>query len=277
MTSQDIIDFMLGKNSKEGVEGGTSRDLMKSDGVETSSSPLEVRKSPSTNKKQVSAALAFCKTLVENWLEMDDILGKVMYSISNLRERLWHTSHTLLQETEERQQFYKVKSHQSILHFGYRGTNDESNRLNTGDMHLSLDQDLYHHERMLATLRRCLSSLSQSQEALGRRLDEYHRLKAEKEEHSPQCVLTIEECNDLFVATSRELYRKQALAEQVFNSVNDALFAPHKKQEDYATVDDGFRRPRQIAYHCSTQWSRKNRNSFLLEFELLLDKLQQHF
>ena len=150
--------------------------------------------------------------------------------------------------------------------------------LNVDDLQLALDHDLRQHERMMATLRRSLSALNQAQEALGRRLDEYYRLQQTVSIEGRAYILhilSLEECQGLFTATASELYRKQMLAEKVLNSFHDGLLVCRDERLDDDREKAGSRSPRRVAHHCSELWSRQHKKSHLLEYKVLLEKLQQ--
>jgi len=266
MTSQEIIDFMLGKKGVSSSGGGGVDK--KAATSSWSSPPLSSPRlqSPNNNRKAQLVATAFAKTLVKVWIETDDTLYQVVRSIANLRDRLWQTSQSLS----------KLKEHEEPAAwktFGYRDCGGGM-MLNEDDLQLTLDHDLRQHERMMATLRRCLSALNQAQEALGRRLDEYYQLMIEVSSGRPS-ILSLEECQSLFAATSSELYRKQVMAEAVLGSVENALLFRDDASKGPAFDSANGRNPRRVAHRCSDQWSRQHKDSKLREFSTVLDNLQE--
>jgi len=286
MTSQEIMDFMLGK--KNG--GATNKGCSPARGAPTTvphGSPRAavgagvVPRSPN-NKKVQSVAVSFAKTLVQDWLDTDDTLHQVMQSIANLRERLWHTSQmlsALQEETSISTNYWKACGYRGGTGGGgtTRSDADNGGGLNVDDLQLALDHDLRQHERMMATLRRSLSSLNQAQEALGRRLDEYYRLQQTMsiEGRAVSSKLSLEESQGLFTATSSELYRKQVLAEKVLNSFHDGLLFCRDRRPDDDRETAGSSNPRRVAHRCSELWSRQHKKSHLLEYKVSLEKLQQ--
>lgn len=236
-------------------------------------------------------ATAFAKTMVQDWLATDDTLYQIVQSIAGLRERLWQTSFALSALREK-----KEEPAASWKKFGYRGAStgggncgsdnddDDGLLLTADDLQLALDHDLRQHERMLAALRRCLSALHQAQEALGRRLDEYYRLlvvvdsaAAAQQAKQDRCIiiLSLDDCQSLFVAAASELYRKQMMADEVFNSVHGRLlFRDNNVKGSSNEVESND--PRYVARRCSERWSRQHKESALLEHSGILGKLQQY-
>lgn len=257
MTSQEVIDYMLGR-ATAGVPLTPS----------SSATKREVRLSP--RKAVLSVSKALGKTLVD-WLDTDDTAQRVVGSVANLRERLWHTSRQLL---AQKQGGPGVKLWR---HGGYRGPRDHPEwQLRADDLNLALDHDLRQHERMLSQLRHSLADLGATQEALGRRWDEYYRLAAGDDccEHQPRGVFsTLDDGRSLFAATAMELYRKQMLAAQVLDSSNyDCLLC--RDADGYLNGSDESNL-RRVAHLCCEQWSRMHRDSYLVEYEARLTEMQQ--
>ena len=266
MPSQEIIDFMLGRKNSGSLKSGNPDVVV---GPSNHASPRLVQSPGSSIKKAQAVAFSFAKTMVNEWLETDDTLQEVVQSISGLRERLWHTSQALA-TVREREEIAVWKRS------GYRGPHGADGLLTEDDLQLALDHSLRQHERMMHALRRSLSTLHQAQEALGRRLDEYHRLADFDLSDTKQFILSLEECQSLFVALASELYRKQVLAEEILDSVLDQLLF-----HDIATVtavmpiDGENRNPRRLARLCSERWSRHHEQSFLVEHNAVLNRLRQ--
>ena len=265
MTSQEIIDFMLGRKKGETASESVLNNSL-AVVVESRLSPL--RRSPGSAKKVQSVSSSFAKTMVNEWLETDDTLHQVVQSIAGLRERLWHTSRALavLRDSEEPAAWKQC---------GYRGGGgDGDDGVLTGDdLQLTLDYDLRQHERMMQVLRRSLSTLHQAQEALGRRLDEYYRLVDCDFSNQNRFILSLEECQSIFVASASELYRKQALADEVLNSVLDLLFDPDREKTGMP-VEAETPNPRRVSRQCSERWPRHYEQSFLVNYIAVLEKLQ---
>jgi hypothetical protein len=270
MPSQEIVDFMLGRKSGGATSNGDPTTIQRNNGpsgVVVGSNVSPRLQSPGSAKKVQSVAFSFAKTLVNEWLETDDTLQEVVQSISGLRERLWHTSQALA-AFKEREELAGWKR------FGYRGGNGAETVLTRDDLQLALDYDLRQHERMMHALRRSLSTLHQAQEALGRRLDEYHRLVDFDLSNNYRFILSLEECQSLFVASASELYRKQALADEILDSVHNLLLF-HDSERALMTIDAENPDPRRLARRCSERWSRHHEQSFLVEHNAILDKLRQ--
>jgi len=251
-------EFMLGGSKKGGVKETTAAPSPYS---KDSSSQQVLQK---TIRKYSQIIKAFQGTLATDWLEVDDNLAQVMHSIANLRHRCWLTSRLLASHEEE-----DIKPWQGS---GYRRKEQKGGQLNQSDLELALTHDLLQHERMLGGARRLLLSLQQAQEALGRRLEELLLFHLEAlpmiEEHNSSLVVKVEECQQLYGATANELYRKQTMAEQVFESVKDTLLFQEAKEE----YDDA-RSPLLIAQRCADKWSRTHKESHLVSYKVLLQKL----
>lgn len=259
MSSQEILDFMLGKKSMAtttiaAASPPTNRTPQKA----TSPRKTELQK----KRSRVSAA--FHKTFID-WLETDDTLLQILQSITNLRERIWETSKRLWKRRiEEEEETYNL-----LGKHGYRG--NRSICLTVADLELTLDHGLRQHERMQSSLRKLLSSLSQTQDALGRRLDEYYRFTLEEDplDENRNGILSREECRFLFAATAQELFRKQSMAEEVFESSNNALLYSEGQQRGYGTEE-----PRHVARLLSRRWPRTHKDSYMVEYSQLIQRIQ---
>lgn len=254
--------------------------------VLTPQSAFPLLSSPNKKTKVQLAAVtkALEKTLVQDWIETDDLAHQVLHSIANLRERLWHTSLMLLRQTttaamkqaESKQGVWKQRGG------GYRHTGasmEYQGGLMVQDLQMTLDHDLVQHERMMVSLRSLLATLGQAQEAMSRRLDECYRLLLlgnhhHRPSHEQQLMDNDDEYDDdcvqttLFTATAKELYRKQKLAARVFDSCNDGLL--YTIEDDVVAVANEEFSPRNVAQCCSVQWSRTHPESHLLDCEAIL-------
>jgi uncharacterized protein YfiM (DUF2279 family) len=248
---------------------------------------------------------AFHGTLVRDWLEVDDNLGQVMASIANLRERCWLTSRLVSKQKQQQQSKNSWSSREGGMNMlrsnpskntirqkpswkghGFR-VDAEKMTLAEDDLDLALSHDLLQHERMLAGARKLIHSLGEAQEALGRRLDELllHHMETYRYldySMTPDGFVAFEgicsrvdHCQQLYSQSSKELYRKQSLAAQVFDSVADNLLYRERAVSRYGAGDggdgdDAARSPRAVAQRVVDQWSRTHRESHFYSSAVLL-------
>ena len=288
-TAQAYRDFMLG-HTTNGIpsrhKGGTPNEIQHS-----KPSPSLVATSSRARKNFYSIIQAFQKCL-HQWLQTDDQLLQVVHSIADLRARCWYTSRGLRKWDEiENEETKQGKIGNTIetrwKSFGYHDRHPTRWMLPRDNLDLALSDELIQHEKMIALLRRLLADLDQLQQMLSRRLDEVVTFYLEEQtllddNGSLQCAETVEECQQLFTATASELFRKQWLAQKVFNSTLDSLLCldeanmtsanttrPHASQ----TADDEQETPRGIAKTCANDWHRSCAQSRLKLFEKLLEKI----
>ena len=220
-------------------------------------------------RKQIWQILnGFQKVLKEDWLDADDHCGKVLASIVNLRERIRKTSKYLW----EYQEFGPQQPSSLSKRSGYRTYppgNAALGFLTEADLELGLSHGLIQHEKMLAGLRKLISSLNQAQEALGRRLDElliFHldmsslifQGMQDKEEqdnyYDLQCFVAhvVHWCQQVYSCLAVELFRKQQLLHAVLESAMSDTLLYH---EDIGNIDDDSS-PIKVAEKCRSEWAR---------------------
>jgi hypothetical protein len=210
---------------------------------------------------------SFQNVLKKDWLDVDDHCGEVLASIVNLRERVRMTSKHLWEFKEYGPQFSSCASQGA----GYRTYPPKTvlMYLTEEDLDLALSHGLIQHEKMLAGIRKLISSLNQAQEALGRRLDELMTLELEvmpllltsmidKEEednyYDLQCFIgqVVHWCQQVYTSLAQELYRKQQLSQSVLDSaMKDAML--HERDSD--NLDDDST-PLKVAEKCQSEWAR---------------------
>lgn len=236
---------------------------------------------------------AFHGTLVRDWLEVDDNLCQVMHSISNLRERCWLTSRLVAKQKQQQSKTNwfrsntNISSSQTKPSWKGHGFRLDAQKMAFGDddLELALSHDLLQHERMLVGARKLIHSLGEAQEALGRRLDElllhhmetYGYLDFETTPEVPKAFegvcSRVDHCQQLYSQSSKELYRKQSLAAQVFDSVQDNLLFRERAVFRYGSGgegDDATRSPRAVAQRVVDQWPRTHRESHFYSSAVLL-------
>jgi len=234
---------------------------------------------------------AFQKCL-HQWLQTDDQLLQVVHSIANLRARCWYTSRAFkkwddIENDEAKQAMGKNTIETRWKCFGYHDRHPTRWMLPRDDLDLALSDELVQHEKMMALLRRLLSDLDQLQQMLSRRLDEVVTFYLEEQtflddSESLLSAETMEECQQLFTATASELFRKQVLAQKVFDSTRDSLLCPDETNLSYTnttrphasmTVADEQETPRGIAKTCADDWHRSCDQSHLEPFGKLFEKI----
>lgn len=245
--NDEILKFLVGKppqNSNYDDGASTSSPRQR-----TSSIPSTPQSQPSsystphrgsvrgsyTPKSIRKLCDSFTDVLENDWFDIDSTAWQLLRSIANLRERLWHGS-----------RFQKLLEDGSL--------NDSTGGgLNRQDLDLMMDHDLIQHEKMLTQLRRTMAQLAQSQDALGRRLDECFRCI---EEINQMDEAWLEKACNLYKATAQELYRKQVLAQNVLRDAGSSGLLGEN-------VPDEIESPRQVAKSAAEKWSRSCKESHL--------------
>jgi len=234
---------------------------------------------------------AFQGTLERHWLDVDDNLGNVMSSIANLRHRIYLESQFLFREGQTKKE--KVAWWKQPI----EEEEESYHQLNSQDVQLALDYDLSQHEKMMAGTRTLLASLSDTQDALGRRLEELLLLVQDMEEvydeggqnneeeesnvrssssdgetRMMNIQTALQSMNDLFVMLAMELHRKQCLVQTVLDSfTDDAMVLGEEDDDDKHPEGDGNHTnathekdpsakdpyPQQVANHANRDWSRR--------------------
>lgn len=238
------------------------------------------------NYNKASSMRSFYNVLVRDVLETDDKLELVLHSIANLRERIWQTSRLISKSIPKIRMKNSVMfnqdnnnkiggmTKQQVVGLGYRSrkscqkNDSDCAGLNWNDLQLALDHDLIQHEKMMVNVRKLLSSMGQGVESLGRRLSEMIQYDYDDD------VLG---CHNLYIDTSKELYRKQVLAYQILNSCNDTILYSDKLDDENNIVDEITSSSRYVAQRCYERWSRRdNKRSYLHQSTMILDQLMQN-
>jgi hypothetical protein len=183
----------------------------------------------SNTTKQQQDYRAF-QNLHQEWTETDETLYALVGSVIDLRQRLYYT----MQEQQfcfKKQKDIENGTWKSLGFRSQRALNDPS-WLQPHDYDIALDHILLQHEKALQNIRRLLGNQSQTIDSMARRLE--FLLLGSGENDSAV------ECQDSFRYLSRELYRKQILAQRLFASVQDTLLT---------TLD-----PWETARSCYKQW-----------------------
>jgi len=260
--------FMLGEQ-----DNTTPKSTVKSISSSTPLSPL----TPShiiknAEKKYWNFLRTFQSILQRDWLRVDDNLGQLMESISNLRQRIYWESQQI-KEIKERKNHFSMKELRNKSWTLNCSSRQGKVYLLKQDIKLALSHDLRQHELMMSGVRSLISNLNQAQETLGRRLEEMliHDMHLREEDFDvnpklPGMIITMEH---IYHCLAEELYRKQMLTIQVLESSNNHLFiAPNCIDYYQQSIDNRQQNPRTIAHSCKQKWSRASKHSYIRESQL---------
>lgn len=222
----------------------------------------------------------FNQLFVNEWLVVDDRMLQVVESIANLRERIW--IETCQQEQSSRQQ--NAEGDVPWEGYGYRKVGFF---LSKEDVDMALDHSLLAHERMSSALRQGLAQLHQTQEMLGRRLDNVLQRfnsflsSCNSNNNSPldAARLTeslgrqVEDCLEIYRASACALLQKQLAAQDVLDSVNDSLLYHQVGISELRDTFENKSSARQVAHQVAKQWSRGDRKSALFHLDTLINQI----
>jgi len=238
-------------------------------------------------KRFFSLLRAFYDSIIE-WFDIDDQALQVMSSIENLRRRCLLTSQTLVLLRERPNESSKPSHRIAWRANGFRTEAVEGLSLSMSleDLEFALSDELLQHEKMMSLARRLLSQLDQQVRAMQRRLDDLLLHRPDYQEESPviqmsfrgrgdeSLAIRLEECRVLFSATARELFRKQLLAQDVFDSACDGLVTSQENNWDLVT--DTETDPRGVVRRCVRVWSRKGKDSYFADHQDLIRRVTTH-
>lgn len=223
-------------------------------------------------RKLASIVKAFAGTLQRDWLEVDETLGNVMSSVAHLRHRIALEQRQVVLQLEQtsNQQYNnhnqdddKEEEEDDWKTWGFHEHGrDAGVALTLADVHMALSRDLLQHESVCSTARKLLASLAQTQDALGRRLDEMMQFEMNHggggvvvvggEIHeadgsattttsssSSKCAAVVASCQQIYSSLALELFRKQRLVHQVLETVHDGMLFTNVSRKDDGTVGDG--------------------------------------
>jgi hypothetical protein len=255
----------------------------------SSSSSSKNNKAIQNIYRKYNAALhAFYASLFRNWLDIDEQLFQSVNAIASLRERMHLSSRALLQQQQQQQQQSHVVDGSGAENpsfwkeHGYRKQQHLS--LSRDDLQLTLSDELLQHETMMTVMRRLMSSLAQEQEAMGRRLEEvmnYYAFEVgsvgEDDDDDDDVfgggrVDKMEECQQLYRATSSELYRKQVMVQEILESMGSDLIVAEDGSHKSAHVN-AKASARRIARRCANDWANTCQKSHLFVYMELLKQL----
>lgn len=217
---------------------------------------------------------AFRTTLERDWIGVDNNLEEVLESVNNTWSRLPKECRLLDALHEETREWV-----------GYGYTQTGTGGLDPDDIRLALQHDLFQHEKMMRGIRTLLAALNESQDSLGRRVDELmlHHMQSvwlcnEMEPgvmgNGPSAsfattVSMVAYIQDLLSILSMELNRKQRLAREVLDIANDNLLCGTDDRYDLDGENYGLgemvKSPRRVVTACCTNWPLGSKASFVDE------------
>ncbi len=178
--------------------------------------PRHTKESPSSRPssivKQQQDYRAF-QNLHQGWTETDETLYALVGSVADLRQRLYYTvqEQRLCTEKQNNTENAMWKS----CGFRSQPAGVDPSWLQPHDYDIALDHILLQHEKALQNIRRLLGNQSQTIDSMARRL-EFLLLAGGDNSYSQECQYS-------FRFLARELYRKQILAQSLFNTVQDTM------------------------------------------------------
>lgn len=192
---------------------------------------------------------------LQEWNDLDANLEVVIGSIANLRDRIWW-------ESCELQLTFSIDD-KAWKGYGFRARSNGT--LTEDDVNAALTYDLLQHEKMMSGARTLISSMSQAQESMARRLDEFMTLQLEEQGIEGEVHSLLNRMEESYLLTSGELYRKQVDLSELLDAFHDGLL---DKQASQRKEDEN---PRTVARNCCRKWpSRRGlKNQWLVMDELL--------
>jgi hypothetical protein len=344
-TSQEIIDFMNGnKKSKNKTTSSSSKSqrtkltkattndvsisedtttgkhvptLLNVDDANTPTSNYIYTSPSSNNSNRDNTTYSKVYKLIQKsfidvmneWIDIDDQIYRIIKSITNLRERVYHTNQ-YLQKKQKTQQMMIFSSSTTTTasmlwkQYGYRHrqhyyTSDNDTDSNTkitnsdkistiheDDLQTTLDHNIQHQERMIGELRRFLPSLRSIVDKMGRRYEElymqgqqsYTTFNNINNNGTSISMLSIDDCLLLYIAFAKDLFRKQMIAQRILDTCSsDQLLLLNKDiniyNRNHQSPNSNDDNPIRIAHKCLKQWSYMSKDSYLFPHVQLIQEL----
>ena len=248
------------KKNKKGKKRHSSSPVLATPPTKSSfqltPTPSSQGKLAKTDKKRYYNLLRSFIGKVKTWMDTDDQILAVLDNIVSIRRRLpleWKLKLSLRSSSE---------CDDGWKYHGLSGRPKEASyatvHLLPEDADLALSHDLEQHEKMLAGLRKLMSDLSDSIEAMGRALDTLLKFHLECEfdydgEDGVEAETIVQSVIDLFHMLSLELYRKQALlVPTIFDSTTDDMLGLSDGRKRLESSAGGV----EIARRCWQAWKR---------------------
>ena len=219
--------------------------------------------------------------IVKNeWVDIDDQMEAVISSINNIRNRLPMETNVINAVSDEEE--WQAQKEWDGYGLGYSARREHNFALTVEDVHLAMGHDLAQHEKMLKASRSLLSNLSEAQNALGRKLDDLikHHLESTclgddiRVSSTVSVQLLVDEATQVYNQLSQELYRKQYLAQLLFDSVTDDMLhdddGPIKDVRFDGAENCSSMSSKDTSSICCKEWPRSSKYSFV--DDVALDK-----
>jgi hypothetical protein len=258
------------------------------------------RKSPSyINKPYNTMIKNFKKSyyeVIREWIEIDQQqIYTTLQSIDNLRQRIHHafqfassfsteyndgdnTFEPKLSSTSWRINGYRHHQKSSIAE-----TAMASSTLNSDDLQMTIQHNLQHHERMIVQLRHLISELGNMTNRMSRRYEDLHHCCCSMlpvEMPTSDVLSTMDECQMVYIAFAKELYRKQILITQIVDipvsslSDSDDMFGITNDDDKYnkavAAPENNTKQnhsPRSIIRQCIQEWPFTSEHSHVYPYK----------
>ena len=163
------------------------------------------------NKSDVVVLRAFQGRLQE-WKDTDSQLEAVVGSVANLRDRIWWETQQMETKRQALQKPWEECSFRPSL----------VSAMTLEDIQLALTHDLLQHEKMMVNGRKLIANLAQTQDGMGRRLDEWMMMNHDSA-LSRQGLLRLEQAQDIYGWLAEKLYARQELLKAMLDSSHDGL------------------------------------------------------
>ena len=259
----------------------------------------------------------FYQTMIE-WIQIDQQqIYPLLQSIHHLRQRMQHASqYAAAFGTNEHDKASLLTSTSVSLspslvewkNYGYRhrassttAAATEANGallLTKDDLQMTIQHSLQHQERMMVQLRHLLSELSQMMNRMSRRCDDLYQVSGGGGDGAnmidvPTYDAAMEECQVVFIAFAKELYRKQVLvtqmldvstttsfpgSEDVFgttNHVEDTNNNINDTEGDFAAKDT--ERNHRPIRQCIQEWSYTSKHSYIYPYRTFVQECIQRY
>jgi len=205
------------------------------------------KKNQNSNKKSDVVVFRAFQGRLQEWKDTDQQLEGIIGSITNLRDRIsW-----ILRQMEI------LRTRKPWEEYCHRPTY-VSSVLNMDDLHLALNHDVLQHERMLSNGRKLMSTLAQTQDGIGRRLDEWmmmNLLELSSSLSSSSNNNRLDQAIEVYGISAERLYSRQELFQSILDSsCHPGLVNNNKFNEMTDRTDDNDGNPRAVARRVARDW-----------------------
>jgi len=258
-------DYMLAgtTNTASNTSTCTTRDHHRTPIHDDTPSRKEMGKNTmfTVTKRFRSLLTAFASSVANEWMHYDDQLSTVLSSIDNLRQRLPVIHRQWVQQKKQRQggqpqlvvppwKQYNITSKISkpCTTCSYLSSLPVL-QLTEEDLFQTLHHELQNHEKYMAYARKLLLQMSDAVQTASRQLDaaflfhQQHRdtLAIQNHYYHYTASFLLDLACDVFTIISKELYRRQTLAQtKLFNTDMDPLLPDDDDPYDSNTIGTSY-------------------------------------